>query len=149
MGKNRIQPIIPNTKLRSSISAPNAFPKIGHIMFTENGVPNKAFTPTPSTPPIITLTITGLGGINKSYDGTDVGYLGGIPTLDGVLPEDIGLVNIEADPDPFIAGAQFVNIGPGNNIGCYVNDSFILTGPSAGKYYFDPYAITGYANIFW
>lgn len=109
-----------------------------------------------SSPPVSTadikitrilLTITGITYSNKPFDGNTQGSWSNFPSLIGVLPEDIGLVNIVENPYPFQAGAQFVDIGPGNNIGCYVNDSFILEGPSADKYYFDPYAVTGYANI--
>ena len=100
----------------------------------------------PPPPPKIKLTIT-VSFSNKPFDGNTQGSWYGTPSLVGVLPEDIGLVTIEENPDPLLTGAQFVNIGPGNGIGCYVNDCFMLTGPSSDKYYFDPYEISGYANI--
>lgn len=80
MSKNRIRPIIPNTNLRSSISAPNTFPKIGHIIFIENGVPNKEFTPyIPPPPPALKLIWQDITAI--SFNVTDVNSWNGFFNL--------------------------------------------------------------------
>ena len=98
--------------------------------------------------PRILVKLGGLTYSSKPYDGNTQGSAGGFPTIiEGVLPQDIGKVSVVSNNDPFSYGAQFVNAGPGNHIGCYINDAVLLTGPLAYKYKFDPYAITGYANI--
>jgi hypothetical protein len=100
----------------------------------------------PPPPPKIKLTIT-VSFSNKPFDGNTLASINGLVTLSGVLPQDVGNVSVIDNPFPVINGPQFVSIGPGNNIGCFVDDSYILDGSAADRYYFDPFEISGYANI--
>lgn len=95
--------------------------------------------------PRIVLKVGGLTVLNKQYDGNDYASIVGIPTLEGLLPQDVGKVNIE--DNWFGAGGKMLSSEVGTHIGVYLNDLFVLTGPSAYKYKYDPLAIIGYADI--
>lgn len=98
--------------------------------------------------PRITVKVLGLFFSNKPYDGNNsasFGYSIYPPPVEGILPQDIGKVTVEENS--FAEGSKFVTSEVGNHIGVYLNDTFILTGPSAYKYKIDPLAIAGYADI--
>ena len=85
---------------------------------------------------------------NKPYDGNDLASVNGLVTIiEGVLPQDIGKVGVDFNYYPLLNGSRFVSSNIGNHIGCYLDDTVVLTGPLAYKYKFDPLAISGYANI--
>jgi len=81
----------------------------------------------------IPVTYTGLIAIDKIYDGTPTASFTGIPTLVGVLPEDVG--NLQLTENLF---GSFLYADPtgavGNNKLCYNVDYWILTGNALSKY---------------
>jgi len=97
--------------------------------------------------PRITLKISCMV-TNKPYDGNNLCSPGGFPTIiSGILPQDIGKVGIDFNYFPSI-NTTFVSTDVGNHIGVIPNDAFVLTGPSAYKYKYDPLAIFEYADIY-
>lgn len=81
----------------------------------------------------IPVTYTGLLALDKIYDGNNVASFTGLPTLVGVLPEDIG--NLQLTENLF---GNFLYADPtgavGNNKLCYNVDYYILTGTALSKY---------------
>lgn len=96
--------------------------------------------------PRIPIKVKGFVILNKQYDGNNIASIIGFPELEGVLPEDIGKVNIVVN--------EFYSIGPrmlsseiGTHIGVYLNDYCYLIGELSYKYKYDPLAIIGYGDI--
>lgn len=81
----------------------------------------------------IPVTYTGLVALDKVYDGTPIASFTGIPTLVGVLPEDVA--DLQLTEQLF---GSFLYADPtgavGNNKLCYNVDYYILTGNALSKY---------------
>lgn len=74
------------------------------------------------------LTITGLTGVNRQYNATNVATVSGSATLNGVLAADTGNVTLSVEPTYTFANA---NIGTGKAI---TISGLSLTGSAAANY---------------
>ena len=81
----------------------------------------------------IPVTYTGLIALDKIYDGTPIASFTGIAELTGVLPEDLGYLQLTESPC-----GSFYYADPlgaiGNNKMCYSVGVYILTGIAMHKY---------------
>ncbi|QOW10575.1 T9SS type A sorting domain-containing protein [Kaistella flava (ex Peng et al. 2021)] len=78
------------------------------------------------------LTITGLAGVNKIYDGTTLAAVTGAATLSGTLESDFGKVNLSGTP-----AYNFSTANVGNGIIITVT-GFSLSGLAATNYSLTP-----------
>ncbi|MEQ8239303.1 MAG: YDG domain-containing protein, partial [Cyclobacteriaceae bacterium] len=95
----------------------------------DEGTPNLQVSPTKidvTTAALISLTITGLTGDNKAYDGTTTATASGTPSLSGVVDADA--VSLGGSPVFTFASA---NVATGITI---ATTGYTISGTDAGKY---------------
>jgi hypothetical protein len=100
----------------------------GNVVCTSTGVTTQNVAVPSSSVSAKSLTITGLNGVSKSYDGTTTATLAGTPALSGVLAGDTGNVTLGGTPS-----ANFATAGVGAAKSITVT-GYTLSGSAASNY---------------
>ena len=121
-----------NRTFTVTLTTTAATTQAGTYTFTLKATGGTSFTSTGTSPTLVVnpkaLTITGLTGANKVYDGTTTASTTGTATLNGVLAGDVGSVTLGGTPSDIFASK---NVGTG--IGITVT-GYTLTGTKAADY---------------